>query len=323
MSERILYVMDDPRWVQGTRLTELARRLPELDLVPLAARAYARRRRLGLYRRAPLYLASWRLLETLGTRLRDADLARTMTSVTSHYAVGGGLDPSKAIRRGVDHAAAFHHAVAELRRCAVVTANSTGLFALLEPHVPQLVYAPNGVDVDVFHPPDRRGYDPARPRVGWAGKVKAAKNVEVLEAARAALEPEGFAFELVGGAKDEAPRLDAAGMRAFYHRIDWYLCTSWHEGTPNPALEAAACGVPLVTTRVGNMVDLVVEGENGFFVEPTVESVVGRLRSLRGFAPQNHARLGDNARAAIEAEWTWDRNVEPYREAFRRLLEAS
>lgn len=40
-------------------------------------------------------------------------------------------------------------------------------------------------------------------------------------------------------------------MPQFYSKIDCYICASLHEGTPNPVLEAMACGVPVITTNVG------------------------------------------------------------------------
>lgn len=325
---RIVCVIDDGGWVQAARVRSLAARLPELGLRPVTLRRFAVGRRLGRYRRRPLYFAGWRQLRVLreayGVELDDGELGRAMTSVTSHYELGGGLnEAATALPPGLTADEARAAAIALLGRFAVVTANSTGLYDLLASGLPRLLYAPNGVEAELFRPPAARDYDPERPRVGWAGKFKAAKNVEALHGAIAALEPEGFRFELVGAAKTEAPQLDLHGMRAFYHRLDWYLCTSWHEGTPNPALEAAASGVPLITTRVGNMVDLVREGENGFFVEPNAESVVERLRGLRGLAAAEHARLGDAARATVEAEWSWDRNVGAYRTAFTRLLAAS
>lgn len=56
-------------------------------------------------------------------------------------------------------------------------------------------------------------------------------------------------------------------MRDFYHSLDVYVCASRSEGAPNPCLEAAACGIPLVTTRVGSMPELIQDGVNGPFVE--------------------------------------------------------
>jgi glycosyltransferase involved in cell wall biosynthesis len=54
----------------------------------------------------------------------------------------------------------------------------------------------------------------------------------------------------------------------FYHALDVYLVTSRQEGGPKAVLETMACGVPLVTTRVGQAMDLVVHGQNGWMVEP-------------------------------------------------------
>lgn len=53
----------------------------------------------------------------------------------------------------------------------------------------------------------------------------------------------------------------------FYHALDLYIIASRCEGGPKALLEAWACGVPLVSTRVGMCADLMVEGENGILVE--------------------------------------------------------
>jgi glycosyltransferase involved in cell wall biosynthesis len=65
-----------------------------------------------------------------------------------------------------------------------------------------------------------------------------------------------------------------------YHAIDLCLVASREEGGPKAVLESMATGVPLVTTRVGQAVDLVRHGVDGFMVE--VEDVDG----LAGFAAQ-------------------------------------
>jgi glycosyltransferase involved in cell wall biosynthesis len=52
-----------------------------------------------------------------------------------------------------------------------------------------------------------------------------------------------------------------------YHALDVYLVTSRQEGGPKAVLESLATGIPLVSTRVGQAQDLVVEGENAWLVE--------------------------------------------------------
>jgi glycosyltransferase involved in cell wall biosynthesis len=61
------------------------------------------------------------------------------------------------------------------------------------------------------------------------------------------------------------PSVDAVAQA--YEAIDVCLVTSRDEGGPRAVLEAMAVGVPLVTTRVGQAMDLVRHGENGWLVE--------------------------------------------------------
>jgi glycosyltransferase involved in cell wall biosynthesis len=283
---------------------------------------------MGRHRGVPAYFANWRTVRVLlshGIRFSERDWQHTMAAVTSHYNIGGGLDPAQALPAGADPEAAFAEAIDVLRRPAIVTVNSSGLRDLLAPHVPAVAYVPNGVDTELFTPAPDHAYDPARPRVGWVGKVKAAKNFAAIEAVAAELEPEGFAFDVrAHGKTAEAEELlGPEAMAAWYRGLDFYLCASWHEGTPNPALEAAACGVPSVTTRVGNMVDLVRDGENGFFVEPDAASIATTLRGLRELGPEEYRAVSTAVRRDVEQHWRWDQAVSGFRNAFAALLERS
>lgn len=51
-----------------------------------------------------------------------------------------------------------------------------------------------------------------------------------------------------------------------YHALDAYLVASRQEGGPKAVLESMASGIPFVTTRVGQAMDLVRHGENGWMV---------------------------------------------------------
>jgi glycosyltransferase involved in cell wall biosynthesis len=52
-----------------------------------------------------------------------------------------------------------------------------------------------------------------------------------------------------------------------YHDVDVCLVTSRQEGGPKAVLEAMATGVPLVSTRVGQATELVVDGDNGLLAD--------------------------------------------------------
>jgi glycosyltransferase involved in cell wall biosynthesis len=62
-------------------------------------------------------------------------------------------------------------------------------------------------------------------------------------------------------------------MSVCYHALDLMLVTSREEGGPKSVLESMACGIPLVSTKVGQAADLIRHGENAWMVE--VEDVDG------------------------------------------------
>lgn len=75
-----------------------------------------------------------------------------------------------------------------------------------------------------------------------------------------------------------------------YNALDVYIVSSREEGGPRAILESMASGVPFVTTRVGQAVDLVRHGENGWLADIGdaegiacwVEHIVNKQTTLEG-----------------------------------------
>jgi glycosyltransferase involved in cell wall biosynthesis len=66
-----------------------------------------------------------------------------------------------------------------------------------------------------------------------------------------------------------------------YHSVDVCLVTSRQEGGPKSVLEAMATGVPLVSTRVGQAAELVVDGQNGLLADvDDVDALVAATERL-------------------------------------------
>ncbi len=132
-------------------------------------------------------------------------------------------------------------------------------------------------------------------RVGWAGSLNNQTSAHrgvpgFIVPAVAAVD----GAELCLAAREERLR-DVDEMRDFYQSLHVYVCASRSEGTPNPCLEAAACGLPVVTTPVGNMPEFVRDGVNGFFVARDVDAIAATLRRLRD-DPELRERMGHAAR---------------------------
>ncbi len=180
-------------------------------------------------------------------------------------------------------------------------------------------YTPNGVDTEFFRPAAVPRPPSPTLRVGWAGSLdnQGAEHRgvhEILAPAVAALP----GAELCLAAREETWR-GPEEMLAFYRSLDVYVCASRSEGTPNPCLEAAACGVPLITTPVGNMPELIRDGENGFFIERNVASLTEKLARLRA-DPDLRERVGQAARATVVESWDWRRQAARYGAMFREVL---
>ena len=76
----------------------------------------------------------------------------------------------------------------------------------------------------------------------------------------------------------------------FFHALDLYIISSREEGGPKAVLESMASGIPLVTTRVGQAMDLVKHGKNGWMVES--EDVDG-LAHWAKYVIDNSSSLND------------------------------
>jgi glycosyltransferase involved in cell wall biosynthesis len=102
-----------------------------------------------------------------------------------------------------------------------------------------------------------------------------------------------------------------------YEAIDLCLVASREEGGPRAVLESMAIGVPLVTTRVGQAVDLVRHGSNGWMVEvEDVDGLVEWSAHVAGApAVELEAILGEGLPTALATSY------EALRPRWRRLLE--
>jgi phosphatidylinositol alpha-1,6-mannosyltransferase len=207
------------------------------------------------------------------------------------------------------------------------------------------IVIPPGVDVERFTPvasdgARRRlrvgfGLDPDRPTIVGVSRLVPRKGFDVLLDAVALLEVD-VQVAIAGGGRDRS-RLERRAHRAglddrvhFLGRVpdeslaDVYragdvfamVCRErWGgleaEGFGIVFLEAAACGLPSVAGRSGGSHEAVLDGTTGFVIDP--DDVMGLAQDLERLLVDDgcRARMGAAARAHAEAEWSYDRRIEP------------
>lgn len=209
---------------------------------------------------------------------------------------------------------------------------------------------PCGVDTERFRPADKAaarrvlGLDGAKV-VLFVGRIAPLKGIDTLLEAVALLGPplagEDVRLVVVGG--DEASRgeivrleqraveLDIGGRVRFvgavahealpdyYNAADVCVVPSYHESFGMVAVEAMACGVPVVASRVGGLISTVREGETGYLIPwRCPEAFAERLELLL-----NNESLRDGlGRAAQQAalSLSWDRIADQVESLYRGLL---
>lgn len=102
----------------------------------------------------------------------------------------------------------------------------------------------------------------------------------------------------------EVPR---SRMPALLRSADVAVCAPWYEPFGTTPLEAMACGVPVVASAVGGLIDTVVDGVTGRLVTPRdpakIAEAVHDLLAAPGIA-RDYGRAG---RARVESRYSWDR----------------
>ena len=108
------------------------------------------------------------------------------------------------------------------------------------------------------------------------------------------------------------PRVHLVGQREdivrFDQAADVFLCASMYETGPLTLLEAAACAVPIVSTRVGVAAEIIGEDESGgILVDSDAGAIAAALRRILD-DPRRRAEMGGVARHRAQSR-TWETMV--------------
>ncbi|MFW6042891.1 MAG: glycosyl transferase family 90 [Marinilabiliaceae bacterium] len=90
---------------------------------------------------------------------------------------------------------------------------------------------------------------------------------------------------------------------------DIFVFTSLYEGMPNSVLEAMAQGLPVVSTNVNGLSELVSEGYNGYTVEPSNAGQLEEALELLISKADKRLAIGSNAKRVVEKDFSIEQMV--------------
>ncbi|SDI86488.1 glycosyltransferase family 4 protein [Natribacillus halophilus] len=137
--------------------------------------------------------------------------------------------------------------------------------------------------------------------VGWVGRIdqQGYRKLKGYDLVTSALKNINVKLD-IRTFQEKVPRED---MVSFYQGLDCFICSSASEHIPLPVLEAAACGVPLITTNVGIVPELISDSSKGFIVPRKSDAFRDTVQTLMNH-PEKRREVSKNIRQTIVDRWT-------------------
>jgi len=210
----------------------------------------------------------------------------------------------------------------------------------------RVTVVPCGVDTEVFRPLERVGARkqlglPAKePVILFVGRIEPLKGIDVLLRAVSHIEGRFRVLVIGGDGKDLSRKAELAALAAelriadkltfldavphddlplYYNAADICVVPSYYESFGLVAVEAMACGVPVIASRVGGLKETILDGQTGYLVpwlcpEPFAE----RLELLLNNEPLRQS-LGREARGAAE-RYHWSEVAARVEDVYHELV---
>ncbi|MFC1584250.1 glycosyltransferase [Fibrobacterota bacterium] len=188
------------------------------------------------------------------------------------------------------------------------------------------------VDPEFFCPPESRGRERERFVLISTGSLIWRKGFEFALMAVQILKKQGIpvVFRIIGEGPERQRILFTAAdldiedsivllgsrrpveIRDELQRADLYLLSSLSEGISNSALEAMACGLPVVSTDCGGMSEVIVSGVQGLLVPLQEPLSMAEAVAAVYHDPEGGRKMGEKARETILKDFTLKQQVRDF-----------
>ncbi|MBN2141835.1 glycosyltransferase family 4 protein [Candidatus Woesearchaeota archaeon] len=197
-----------------------------------------------------------------------------------------------------------------------------------------------GVDTKKFVPPQRKG--DAKKLIGVSDDLfvigfhgRLGREKDLMTLLRAFIQvkrtnPKTILLVIGGGLESIRRKLESVrgvavvgtkdNVVPYIQAMDLFCLTSLTETTSLAVLEAMACGVPVITNKVGFVKDYVTERENGMFFTGKNSFSLTRQIQLLMRDSDLRKRLSHNGRKFVEKHFDWDLTAKGILEAIEEAL---
>lgn len=109
---------------------------------------------------------------------------------------------------------------------------------------------------------------------------------------------------------------------AAYHYSDLFVFLGTWEGIPTVILEAMLCGLPIVTTPVGGIPEVVEEGKNGLFVKLPIddEDLANKIGHFVNMREANITKISRENTRKIRTHYNWELIADRILKVYERVL---
>lgn len=127
---------------------------------------------------------------------------------------------------------------------------------------------------------------------------------------------ETYSTLLSAGRIEVIPEADIARKHQLYEKSDIYVLPSYMEGFPNTLLEAMASGLPVVTTNIPAIKEIMTDRENAILIEPGNRAQLKNALSELIISPLLREEMGKNNRVKCEQHY----DISRFREYLSEVL---
>ncbi|HRH18409.1 MAG TPA: glycosyltransferase [Aquabacterium sp.] len=169
----------------------------------------------------------------------------------------------------------------------------------------------------------------------YVGRLSVEKGIEVLLAALQRFNPGDHQVEVMGTGPFESDTAGQLGshylgfqplptvLEKMEHASFMVLPSICYEGFPRTIVEAFACGLPVIASRLGSMAELVADQETGLLFEAGNPEDLAQKIAWAHAHPQEMMAMGLRARAVYEQRFNPEQNLSELIGIYREAMAAT